>query len=271
MGRLANAPERFDVIVTPNLYGDILSDIAAEISGSVGLAPSANIGNDFAMFEAIHGSAPDIAGQGIANPSGLFLSAAKLLAHIGQGELATTVHNAWLRAIEDGIHTADIFRHGASRRKVDTEGFAQGVIERLGEQPRQLKPAMYDGSPNPRIELRPRPAQTKAIVGVDVFVHWPPGSPDELAGRLRAASISPLGLQMITNRGVKVWPESLPETFLTDHWRCRFQPDGQNREISHRDIVELLGRLEAAGIDFIKTEHLCTFDGRPAFSLGQGQ
>jgi isocitrate dehydrogenase len=271
MGRLASAPERFDVIVTPNLYGDILSDIAAELSGSVGLAPSANIGNDFAMFEAIHGSAPDIAGLGLANPSGLLLSAAKLLAHVGQGKTATAIHNAWLRTIEDGVHTADVFRHGASKKRVDTEGFANAVIDRLGEQPQRLKPVEYDESPIPRIEPPSRPAGRKTLLGVDVFVHWRPGLPGELADSLQSITGPRLGLRMITNRGVKVWPEGLPETFLTDHWRCRFQPEDERSEISHRDVVELLGRMEASGIDFIKTEHLCAFDGQPAFSLGQGQ
>ncbi len=271
MGRLANAPERFDVIVTPNLYGDILSDIAAEISGSVGLAPSANIGNDFAMFEAIHGSAPDIAGQGIANPSGLILSAAKMLAHIGQGEVATTVHNAWLRGIEDGIHTADIYRQGASRRRVGTEGFARAVIERLGSGPQRLKPMVYADEPMPRIEPKRLDPAAKTLLGIDVFVHWRPGSPDELAQRLQMVAAESMRLQMITNRGVKVWPEGLPETFLTDHWRCRFQPEGATDPVSHRDIIDLLARLEGAGLDFIKTEHLYAFDGRPAFSLGQGQ
>jgi isocitrate dehydrogenase len=271
MGRLANAPERFDVIVTPNLYGDILSDIAAEISGSVGLAPSANIGDTCAMFEAIHGSAPDIAGRGIANPSGLLLSAAKMLAHIGQGEVATTVHNAWLKTIEDGIHTADIYRHGASRQQVDTSGFASAVIERLGESPQRLKPAEYATEPVPQIAPRQASPARKTLSGIDVFIHWRPGLTEDLASRLQAASVDPMRLQMITNRGVKVWPDGLPETFLTDHWRCRFQPESDGAAVTHRQIVELLGRLEAAGLDFIKTEHLCAFDGVPAYSLGQGQ
>jgi isocitrate dehydrogenase len=271
MGRLANAPERFDVIVTPNLYGDILSDIAAELSGSLGLAPSANIGDDFAMFEAVHGSAPDIAGRDLANPSGLLLSAVKMLAHLGQGEVATAIHNAWMCTIEDGVHTADIFRLRASRRQVGTQEFAKAIVERLGRTPRRLKPAEYASAPMPRLSPRPRTAGRKTLLGVDVFVHWPPGQPGELAARLAAAAGTPLKLQMITNRGVKVWPDGLPETFLTDHWRCRFQPGGAPNGIETREVVALLGRLEAAGIDFVKTEHLYAFDGVPAFSLGQGQ
>jgi isocitrate dehydrogenase len=272
MGRLANAPELFDIIVTPNLYGDILSDVAAEISGSVGLAPSANIGDDFAMFEAIHGSAPDIAGQDVANPSGLLLSAAKMLAHLGQGETATAIHNAWLCTIEDGVHTADIFRPRASRQRVGTQDFAGAVIERLGRTPHRLKAAEYAADAMPRMTPTPRSPAKKDLLGVDVFLHWQPGQPVDLAERLGSATEgASLRLEMITNRGVKVWPEGLPETFLTDHWRCRFQAPGATSTLDNRAVLDLLGRIEDAGLDFVKTEHLYAFDGVPAFSLGQGQ
>src|SRR5258708_6677084 len=112
--KLADTPEAFDVIVLPNLYGDILSDIAAQVAGSVGLAGSANIGDTCAMFEAIHGSAPRRAGQNLANPSGLLLGAVLMLVHIGQSDVAERVHNAWLRTLEECIHTHDIFVGGAS-------------------------------------------------------------------------------------------------------------------------------------------------------------
>ncbi|MGH9900063.1 MAG: NADP-dependent isocitrate dehydrogenase, partial [Pyrinomonadaceae bacterium] len=118
--KLADTPESFDVVVMPNLYGDILSDVAAQIAGSVGLAGSSNIGENCAMFEAIHGSAPRRAGQNLANPSGLLLGGIMMLVHIGQSEIAERVHNAWLRTIEDGVHTYDIFDERASRQKVGT-------------------------------------------------------------------------------------------------------------------------------------------------------
>src|SRR5690606_10971564 len=110
--KIAVDPCRFDVVLAPNLYGDIISDIAAEVTGSVGLAGSSNIGIGGAMFEAIHGSAPDIAGKGIANPSGLLLGAVMMLVHIGQSDVAEKIHNAWLKTIEDGLHTGDIYREG---------------------------------------------------------------------------------------------------------------------------------------------------------------
>ncbi|HZG01756.1 MAG TPA: NADP-dependent isocitrate dehydrogenase, partial [Chitinophagales bacterium] len=140
---IADSPDRFEVIVTLNLYGDIISDIAAEVGGSVGLGGSANIGDACAMFEAIHGSAPDIAGKDIANPSGLLNSAIMMLVHVGQPEIAEKIHNAWLSTLEDGIHTGDVYTEGYSKEKVGTKRFAEAVIERLGGVPKKFKPITY--------------------------------------------------------------------------------------------------------------------------------
>lgn len=269
--RLADTPEAFDVIVTSNLYGDIISDVAAQIAGSVGLAPSANVGEHCAMFEAIHGSAPDIAGRDIANPSGLLLAGVMMLVHIGQPDVAARVHNAWLRAIEEGIHTADIFRPGVSAQKVGTAAFAEAVIARLGQMPVKLAPVSY-GAGKPPVTILPAQKRRKAdkqLVGIDVFVHadQPVAA---LAAALQAGESDLVELAMITNRGIKVWPGGLPETFCTDHWRCRFmiRPD---KRFNRAMVVELLHRLNRQGIDFIKTEQLYTFDGVPGYSLGQGQ
>jgi len=280
--KLADTPERFDLIVMPNLYGDVLSDVAAQIAGSVGLAGSANIGDHGAMFEAIHGSAPRRAGQNLANPSGLLMGGVMMLDHIGQPEVAERVHNAWLKTLEDGIHTYDIFDESISREKVGTKEFAQAVVARLGQRPEHLKAVQYASAEETppaaqverAIEERPTRLQTKAkkkLVGVDVFLDWGPAPPDELGAVLSGLAGPDFSLTMITNRGVKVWPKGLPETFLTDHWRCRFQVNEDEGPVTHRMIVDLLGRIAAAGLDFIKTEQLCTFDGQPGFSLGQGQ
>jgi isocitrate dehydrogenase len=282
--RLATRPERYDVIVTPNLYGDIVSDVAAELTGSVGLAGSANIGEHVAMFEAIHGSAPDIAGKGIANPSGLLLAAVMMLVHIRQADVAARIHNAWLRTLEDGVFTADVFGQGQARigRPFGSMDFADAVVDRLGAMPSKLRRVEYADAPQPRATPRPlyvrRPAAKKTIVGVDVFVHAGDASADFLAGRLQTLAHQPrpagFTLQMITNRGVKVWPGGFPETFCTDHWRCRFMgvdAQGQPRDVSHDDIIALLHNLASDGLDFIKTEHLCTFDGEAGYALGQGQ
>ena len=271
--KLADTPEVFDVIVMPNLYGDILSDVAAQIAGSVGLAGSANIGEHAAMFEAIHGSAPRRAGQDIANPSGLLLGGVMMLVHIGQPKVAEAVHNAWLKTIEDGIHTYDIFRGGVSKRQVGTMSFADAVIERLGQRPATLKAVSYDTDrPVSAPSASPRGSSDKRIVGVDLFVEWTGGEPESLARNLEPVAGNDFHLEMITNRGVKVWPNGLPETFTTDHWRCRFMAKAATTgAVTHSDLAALIQRAATSGLGFIKCENLFTFDGEPGYSLGQGQ
>jgi isocitrate dehydrogenase len=270
--KLADTPEAFDVVVMPNLYGDILSDVAAQIAGSVGLAGSANIGENIAMFEAIHGSAPRRAGQNLANPSGLFLGAVLMLVHIGQTEAAERAHNAWLKTIEDGIHTYDIFAEGVSKEKVGTKEFAQAVVARLGQKPETLKAASYrapEEGANSRLGARPRPQAKKDLVGVDVFLHWR-GETNTLGQSLeKVAESAGLKLVMLSNRGVKVYPGGFPDTSTVDSWRCRFMNDGNL--ITHQQIIGLLGKVAEAGYDFQKTENLCNFDGERGYSLGQGQ
>jgi isocitrate dehydrogenase len=269
---VADSPEQFEVIVTPNLYGDIISDIAAQVAGSVGLAGSANIGDQAAMFEAIHGSAPPIAGKNIANPSGLIHAAVMMLVHVDQTESAELVRNAWLKTIEDGVHTADIRLADNLNPVVGTNEFAQAVIDRLGEQPRKLQ-AVHFGHGSDHVVPAAPPKQKKEIVGVDVFLDWDEDGrdPNVLGAKLRELDGEGLKLKMITNRGVKVFPEGLPETFCTDHWRCRFVAPADGGTVTHDQILALLGRVHGAGLDFIKTEHLCTFDGELGYSLGQGE
>jgi isocitrate dehydrogenase len=268
--KLADTPEAFDVIVMPNLYGDILSDVSAQIAGSVGLAGSANIGEQCAMFEAIHGSAPRRAGQNLANPSGLLLGAVMMLVHIGQPEVATLVHNAWLRTIEDGIHTYDIYKEGISKQKVGTKEFAEAVVARLGQQPQQLTPVKYSASshqPTSHETSLPAIHDKKDLVGVDVYLDWAKSNANELGEQLRSLQSKDLKLQLITNRGARVWPNGMPETFTIDHWRCRFLSD---EIITHDQITALLNRVTAQGLDFIKIENLYNFNGQPGFSSVSG-
>lgn len=264
--KLADTPEAFDVIVMPNLYGDILSDVAAQIAGSVGFAGSANIGDQCAMFEAIHGSAPRRAGQNMANPSGLLLGAVMMLVHIDQPQIAETVHNAWLRTVEDGIHTYDIFEEGMSKQKVGTKEFAGAVIERLGTSPRQLQAVHYRSAPKQEMQAAgsPRKPAKKETIGVDVFLHWKERDPNKLGGLVEPLGGADFKLTMIGNRGINVYPNGFPETFCTDHWRCRFIATAG--ATSHDKIVALLGRISGAKLDFIKIENLCTFDGEKGFS-----
>jgi isocitrate dehydrogenase len=271
--KLADTPEAFDVIVMPNLYGDVLSDVAAQIAGSVGLAGSANIGEHVSMFEAIHGSAPRRAGQNLANPSGLLLGAVMMLVHVGLTEHAERVHNAWLRTIEDGIHTYDIYDETVSKQKVGTKEFAEAVVQRLGQMPQILKVKKYNKADEsmPKTASAARPAPQKELVGVDVFLDWTKGSANDLGDGLSRLSGEGLKLTMISNRGVKVWPGGHTETFCSDHWRCRFLSESDGAQVSHAQVVSLLGRVSSQGYDFIKTEGLYTFDGQRGFSLDQGE
>lgn len=269
--KMADTPEAFDVIVMPNLYGDVLSDVAAQIAGSVGLAGSANIGEECAMFEAIHGSAPRRAGQNMANPSGLLQGAIQMLAHIGQTEIAEKVQNAWLKTIEDGVHTYDIYTEGNSKRKVGTKEFAQAVIENLGQKPKQLKAVSFDKNASLNLpKYQRKPARVKELQGVDLFIHWRGTDANELAGMVKKINVPDVSLSMITNRGIKVYPDGFPETFCTDHWRCRFKPES-GKQITKQHIIQLLHQASETNIDVVKTENLYAFDGTPAFSLGQGQ
>ncbi|MEP6568981.1 MAG: NADP-dependent isocitrate dehydrogenase [Acidobacteriota bacterium] len=271
--KMADTPEVFDVIVMPNLYGDVLSDVAAQIAGSVGLAGSANIGENVSMFEAIHGSAPRRAGQNLANPSGLLLGAVMMLVHIGETEVAERVHNAWLRTIEDGVHTYDIYEDGKSKQKVGTKEFAGAVAQRVGQMPQTLKTASYkrieDWDAATEVPAKQRTRAKKDLVGVDVFLDWTKGSANELGDALSKLSGDGTKIEMMSNRGVKVWPGGHAETFCSDHWRCRFLSD-TGGGVSHLQIISLLKRFAAAGFDFIKTENLYNFDGERGYSLDQG-
>jgi len=273
--KLADTPEAFDVVVMPNLYGDILSDIAAQIAGSVGLAGSANIGESVSMFEAIHGSAPRRAGQNLANPTGLLLGSIMMLVHIGQTDIAERVHNAWLRTIEEGVHTYDIYSEGVSKEKVGTREFAEAVVKRLGQKPETLKAVAYKAVAKDAAINKPyvysHPKAVKKTVGIDVFLHWTEGTANQLGEALKRLEGDGVRLEMITNRGAKVWPDGHDETFCTDHWNCRFMAEAKGGTITHAQIISLLQRVADAGLDFIKTEHLCNFDGKAFYAFAQEQ
>ena len=268
--KMADTPEAFDVIVMPNLYGDILSDVAAQIAGSVGLAGSSNIGTQCAMFEAIHGSAPRRAGQNLANPSGLLLGAVLMLVHIGQHDVAERVHNAWLSTMEAGIHTYDVFTEGVSKQKVGTKEFAQAVAGNMGKTPQTLKAARYKPATvkEHHVAAAVRPAAQMELEGIDVYVAWPSLAPNDLADAMKKAEGDGITLTMIDNRGVKVWPGGMSETFCVESFRCRFTgPHG----VTQRQTLALLGRVLDQGLDIVKTESLRTYDGQPGYTLAQGQ
>ena len=240
------------------------------MTGSVGLAGAANIGSGFAMFEAIHGSAPRRAGKNLANPSGLLLGAVLMLVHIHQPDIATLVHNAWLKTIEDGIHTYDIYHEGVSKVKVGCKEFGKAVAERLGEKPKVLKAADYKHVEKKEIVHKTTASAKpkKELVGVDVFIDFT-GTPNELGEKIKLTSIPGLKLIAISNRGLEVWPEGLPGIFCVDHWRCRFVAESGKME--HKSITALLDNISKAGYDYIKTENLYTFDGEKGYSTTEGK
>jgi isocitrate dehydrogenase len=270
---VASRPESLDVVVTLNLYGDIISDIAAEVAGSVGMAGSANIGMSHGMFEAIHGSAPDIAGMDIANPSGLLNGAFMMLVQMGKADKAELIQNAWLKTLEDGIHTGDIYRANRSVKKVGTREFADAVIERLGQKPEKLKAVEYRNDVHITVNVAEKPAKKKELVGIDVFIDWRESGrdPNVIGDKLlNEGSTDRLKLKLISNRGVLVYPEGVPEIFKTDHWRCRYtNPNGE--VVNNADVIELIQKIHETGFDFIKTEHLYHFDGERGYSLSQGE
>jgi isocitrate dehydrogenase len=270
--KLADTPEAFDVIVMPNLYGDVLSDVAAQIAGSVGLAGSSNVGTSVSMFEAIHGSAPRRAGQNLANPSGLLLGGVMMMVHIGQWEVAERVHNAWLRTLEDGVHTYDIFAEGISKQKVGTKEFARAVVARIGQKPEKLKAISYAGAQTQRKEWVPDPNRVYPaieVVGVDFYLGSRNQAPQAFGDQLRNVQNDGLSLKMIDSRGTIVWPGGMSETFVIDNYRCRFEAGG--KPVTHAQIAGLYQMVTAAGYDIVKSESLRTFDGKPGFTLAQGQ
>tara|TARA_R110000868_G_scaffold189695_2_gene433089 strand:- start:134745 stop:136184 length:1440 start_codon:yes stop_codon:yes gene_type:complete len=269
MAMVAAHPERFDVIVTLNLYGDVVSDIASLVAGSVGLAGSMNIGEEYAMFEAIHGSAPDIAGQGIANPSGLLNGAIMMLGHLGQHDVAANIYNAWARAMEDGCHTSDIAVKGD--KALSTTEFADAVIARLGQKPEKLPAAAAEGKGQMKMptsaECKVNTA-VKKMVGVDICIDCLDKTIPELGAVLESLPNSPLKFELISSRGMKVYPgQEVKVPCGSDFWRCRFY----GQEVSIGDVHKLLGNMEALGLQWVKVENLYTYDGIQGFSLCQGE
>lgn len=266
--KLAVKPQRFDVVVTLNLYGDIISDVVAEVAGSVGLGGSANIGELASMFEAIHGSAPDLAGKDLANPSGLLHAAIMMLVHIGQSECAAKIFNAWASTLESGIHTGDIAQEGVTKQLVGTKEFSRAVIEHMGQTPHHLAAANFKDIP---LISTTEGAAFKAVptfkkpLGVDIYIDAPNQSISEVADKLKSASDGLFKLKIISNRGLTVWPERASEGSLVDSWRCRFL--GESKE----KIPELMTKIASLGLDIVKHECLYEFNGERAYSLAQGE
>lgn len=285
--RLAAKPEIFDVVVTMNLYGDIISDVVAETSGSVGLAGSANIGKDYAMFEAIHGSAPDIAGKDMANPTGLIQAAVMMLVHLGQSEVANRIRNALYKTIEDGMHTPDVYNSATSKKKIGTKEFTKCVIANLGQKPTQLAVSNFS-SASKKTEIAAEEsayiAEKKSLVGFDLFIDWQQEF-SELLAILKGMESDELEVKMISAKGLLLWP--LSDQHMMPNYNkgltvLRFIGKGisgkssneiidTEKTISHQNIIDMLAILNEKKFDFVKYEGLYLFNGKCGYTSGQGE
>jgi isocitrate dehydrogenase len=262
--QLAMRPEQFDVIVTTNMNGDILSDLTSGLTGGLGFAPSANVGSDVAIFEAVHGSAPDIAGKNIANPTALILSAAMLLRHIGEGRAANGIEQAVLVTLESGVRSADM---AGSAKPSSTTEFADAVIANLGKVSSTSGARDFQAVrlPERRSDVSATFVATRKVTGVDVFIESTL-RPEELGDELSAAAApTRLSLHAITNRGNTVYPEAGRSVSLVDHYRCRFLAKDRNADISDPEILSLITRL-GESVRWMHVEKLQLFDGDDGFS-----
>jgi isocitrate dehydrogenase len=265
--QLAMRPEQFDVIVTTNMNGDILSDLTSGLTGGLGFAPSANIGNDVSIFEAVHGSAPDLAGKNKANPTALILSAAMMLRQIGEGNAANDVEQAVLVTLESGVRTSDMI--GTDKAATTTE-FTKAVIGNLGKRSKVSPPKEYRTVelPPARVGVNVVAAKSRRLAGLDVYIESDL-DPRDLASDLeKLTTTSPLNLQIITNRGALVFPSNDRRVSLVDHFRCRFVLREPTASFGDAEILSLLGAI-GARYRWMHIEKLQEFDGEPAFSKSQ--
>ncbi|MEM1048385.1 MAG: NADP-dependent isocitrate dehydrogenase [Pseudomonadota bacterium] len=267
--QLVMAPEQFDVIVTTNMNGDILSDLAAGLVGGLGLAPSANIGQSVAMFEAVHGTAPDLAGRDIANPIALIRSGVMMLRHIGAFQAATSIEHALYATLESGRHlTPDIAGSGSAGT---TRDFTAAVIDNLGLVSASVPERPVSAMRIPRARPSRAGSVARGFVGIDVFVEWD-GHVDALADRLaKAIRRLPFRLELISNRGMQVFPQNHATTEMVNHWRCRFFHDGTvGRQKEQQAICALLEAINNV-CTWMHVERLQRFDDRRAYSKAQGE
>ncbi len=269
--QLVKKPEQFEVIVTTNMNGDILSDLTSALVGGLGFAPSANIGHDVAIFEAVHGSAPKYAGKDVANPTAMILSGVMLLRHLGEMDAATRIEDAVVVTLAEGkTVTRDIV---GDARASGTRAFTDAIIANLGRSHPSWKRRAYKPLEIPKANRFSAPvasAERKAI-GLDVFVEAN-RSAEELGGILeRLAPAAGFRLKMISNRGTQVFPSRGAETDCVDHWRCRFLSNTPSLDLELPGVNQLLGAIQSAGLRWMHLEKLQEFDGKPAFTKAQGE
>lgn len=268
--QLVRFPEQFDVIVTTNMNGDILSDLTSGLIGGLGFAPSANIGNEVAIFEAVHGSAPKYAGKNVINPTAVILSAVMMLRYIGEFDAAALIENAIIVTLEDGkVLTRDVV---GDEKASTTTAYTDEIIRNLGRrsekwQIRDYKPIKLPQVTRDPVMVRP---QSRRVVGMDIFAEFD-GSAEELGkGMEQLAEGTALKLKMVSSRGTLVYPSMGFLTDYVDHWRCRFVLRDDNGDLTEAQAIELLQRVSSK-YRWTHIEKLHEFDGEPGFTKSQGE
>lgn len=273
-------PQQYQMIVLPNLMGDIVSDLCAGLVGGLGFAPSANIGKHISIFEAVHGTAPDIAGKGIANPTSLVLSGLMMLRHIGLMQEAAHIENALLATLESGVHTGDF--GDKSKPSVNTQTFTRAIIDNLGNKPKTVPAATVPAHREPMLKREAAPSgpemirtfanTTSQITGCDLYLDTPMKAPALADEMNKLSQGSPFKLTLISNRGTQVWPSGSVFTECVDYWRVRFElrDPASASTLTQAASVALMGRV-AEKFTICSYELLRTFDGVRGYSLAQGQ
>jgi isocitrate dehydrogenase len=273
--QLVVRPNQFDVIVMTNLQGDIISDLCAGLVGGLGFAPSANIGDHISIFEAVHGTAPDIAGKGIANPTALLLSGLALLRHIGLMENAAIIENALLYTLEQGVRTGDF--GDRNKPALNTAEFTQAIIANFGKTPehgakpmlsnKPVTPTMFKLDRNSMMESEEM-QQGEKIVGVDMFIESNE-QPDAIAQKSLLHGGVKFKLLNISNRGTQVWPTGSKYTNLVNQYNLRFE-SLNDAALTQQDIIGLYVSL-SADYKICSLELLNMWGDKKAYSLAQGQ
>ena len=272
--KLVTRPDLFDVVVLTNLQGDIVSDLCAGLVGGLGFAPSANIGDHICIFEAVHGTAPDITGKNIANPTALLLSGLTMLRHLGLMSSAAMIENALLYTLEQGIHTGDFGDKNIAA--VNTTEFIHAIIGNFGKHPEQgVKPdlpnmektqTIFKLDKNPLIMSKEM--EEEIIVGVDLFIESFE-QPNDVAQKCLQHTLDIFKLVTISNRGTQVWPKGSIFTNIVNQYRCRFESIGDEPR-TQTDIIELYKRM-SSDFKICSTELLNMWGDKKAYSLAQGQ
>lgn len=272
--KLVTKPDLFDVVVLTNLQGDIVSDLCAGLVGGLGFAPSANIGDHISIFEAVHGTAPDIAGKNIANPTALLLSGIGMLRHLGLMQTSSMIENALLYTLESGIHTGDFGDKAIP--SVNTTTFADVIISNFGKEPAvnpkpilpdlYVTPTIFKLEKNPMLESVSEGEEI--IVGVDFFIESNE-QPTEVANKCLEHTLDKVKLVTISNRGTQVWPKGSVFTNLVDQYRCRFESI-DDAPLTQDDVLELTERM-MTDFKVCSYEMLNKFGEKKGYSLAQGQ